>query len=142
MAKPLPLPAERRTPFSPITVSRPSGHFADELHRVRRLGGLNDVGPARSGEATIGDVRCDRVVEEHDILAYQRDVRAQAREPERRDVGRRRGGFARSRGRRSAAAGWRAWNLPAPEAPTSATVSPDSMENETRSTAGRELPDK
>jgi len=78
------------------------------------------------------------VVEEHDILAYQRDVRAQAREPERRDVDAVEedlpgvGGVeARQQvGER---------DLPAPESPTSATVSPDSMENET-DPRRRELP--
>jgi len=74
--KPLPCPPERRTPFSRSRY-RALCHFADEVHRVRASAALNDVGPARSGEATIGDVRSDRVVEEHDILAYQRDVRAQ-----------------------------------------------------------------
>src|ERR1700704_6605797 len=62
--EPLPLAAREAHAVLPDHGVESLRHFADELHRVRRLGGLNDVGPARSGEATIGDVRGDRGVEE------------------------------------------------------------------------------
>src|SRR6267143_7176466 len=57
--EPLPLPAREAHAVLPDHGLEALCHFADELHRVRRFGGLNEVGPARSREATIGDVRGD-----------------------------------------------------------------------------------
>src|SRR5437667_4106682 len=85
-SEPLPLPARKAHAVLADHGAEPFRHFADELHCVRRFGGLNDVSLTRSREAPVGDVRGDRVVEQHDILAHQRDVRAQAAELERRDV--------------------------------------------------------
>ena len=65
---------------------QPLGHFPDEAHRVGRLGGGDDVALARAAHCAIGDIREDRVVEEDDFLAHQRDIRAQALERQRLDV--------------------------------------------------------
>ena len=85
-SEPLPLPARKAHAVLADHGAKPFRHFADELHCVRRFGGLNDVSLTRSREAPVGDVRGDRVVEQHDILAHQRDVRAQAAELEGCDV--------------------------------------------------------
>ena len=51
------------------------------------FGGLNDVSLARPREAAVRDIRSDRIVEEHDILAHQSDIRAQVCQLQRCDVG-------------------------------------------------------
>ena len=61
-------------------------HLADELHRVRRLGGRDDVLLRRAVHRPVGDVGRHRVVEQHDVLAHQRDVGAQALERERLEI--------------------------------------------------------
>jgi hypothetical protein len=50
---------------------------------MRRLRGPLDVRPRRTRRAAIGDVVGDAVVEEHDVLAHQRDLSAQARQRHR-----------------------------------------------------------
>ncbi len=54
--------------------------------RVRGVRGGDDVGLRVIAEAAVADVGRDAVVEEHDVLADERDVRAQAREPQLEDV--------------------------------------------------------
>src|SRR5439155_9823846 len=54
--------------------------LADERHRVRGLGGGDYFLFARAAQAAVGDIGVDRVVEEHDVLAHEGDVRAQAGE--------------------------------------------------------------
>ena len=74
----------------PIQAVEALDHFLqlalDELERVGGVGRLADRLVGRRGRQAVGDVRLDRVVEEHDVLAHQRDVGAQRRERELLDV--------------------------------------------------------
>ncbi len=61
---------------------QPLRHFPDELHRMCGLGGRDDFGVTRPGQATVRDIGGHAVVEENHFLAYQGDVRSQAGEPQ------------------------------------------------------------
>ena len=73
-------------PRSPTTVAKPSRLRADELERVRRLGRALDRLARRVRHRAVGDVGGDRVVEQHDLLAHQRDLPPQVGEADRREV--------------------------------------------------------
>ncbi len=84
--QPLPLAAgEAHAIFADQGVE-PVGHCADKFHRVRGLGRLHDVRFAGVAHHAVGDIGRDAVVEQHDVLAHERDVRAQARERERLEI--------------------------------------------------------
>ncbi len=61
-------------------------HLADEFHRVRGFGRGDDVRLAGVAHHAVRDIGRDAVVEEHDVLAHQRDVGAQAGERQRLQI--------------------------------------------------------
>ncbi len=78
-------PPESRIPRSPTTVSKPLRLQSDELQRVRGLGRALDRLSARP-PSSVRDVRGDRVVEQDDLLAHQRDLAPQVDEADVREV--------------------------------------------------------
>ena len=79
-------PPDSRMPRSPTTVSKPLRLRADEFERVRRLGRALDRLARRVRHRAVGDVGGDRVVEQHDLLADERDLPAQIGEADRREI--------------------------------------------------------
>ena len=75
-------PPESRMPRSPTIVSKPRRLLADEIERVRRRGGALDRLARRVRHRAVGDVRGDRVVEQHDLLRDERDLPAQVGQPD------------------------------------------------------------
>src|SRR6266581_4769798 len=62
------------------------GRLADEVESMCRAGGRDDLALGGAAHAAVGDVGVHRVVEQHYVLADERDVRAQAFEGQALDV--------------------------------------------------------
>ena len=79
-------PPERSRPFSPTTESSPSGRSSRKSVTNAASCGLPDGFAGGRLEPSVGDVRGNRVVEEHDLLAHDSDLAAQRRESELPDI--------------------------------------------------------
>ncbi len=75
-----------------------------ELRDICRFGGALDVGARPLGERSVGNVVRNRVVEQHDVLAHQRDLPSQIAQAVARARPRRRAARRPRRRRRTAAA--------------------------------------